>query len=163
MKPESSDSATIKIGKKNYRLFRVSGGNWAMRVKHRTVNPNGAVKVLGTSVLQVAVKNAKLYVEHLLSNDWVALDTLKVRSSAPTIGKIIDEYQKAALELELQSKTLMGGISALLRVISLARQCDKEKAKEIPVTLLNSDLIAAYWKATSTENRTTAASRLNQA
>jgi integrase len=65
--------------------------------------------------------------------------------------------------LELQPITVTGSINALLRVIALARCCDKEKAKETPVTLLNSDLIASYWKVTATENRTTTASRLNQA
>ncbi len=165
--PDTQDpqaTTTIEFRGKKYRIFRPKpNGNWAIRVRHSSLNPNAAIKRLGTSVQNVAIKNAKLYLERLLSNDWAALNALKSRSSAPTIGEIIDEYRRACSELELQSVTINGGINALLRVICLARQCDKEKAKETLVTLLNSDLIAAYWKATGTENRNTAASRLNQA
>ncbi len=58
---------------------------------------------------------------------------------------------------------MTSSVNALLNVICLAKNCDKEKARELPITLMNADLIAAYWKAASSENRTTAASRLNKA
>ncbi len=163
MTPLTSDRIAITVLGKNYRLFRVAGGKWAIRVKHRDMNPHGAVKVLGTSVPQIAIKNAKLYLEKLQSNDWSAMEAMKARSMALTVGEIIDEYRKATAELELQPITVTGSINTLLRVITLARYCDKEKAKETPLTLLNSDLIASYWKVTAAENRTTTASRLNQA
>jgi len=161
--PSPHDTVTFQFQNKSYRIFRTSGGTWAIRVRHAALNPNAAIKRLGTPIQAVAIKNAKLYLERLFSNDWVALDILKVRSSSPTIGKIIDEYREAASELELQPITVMVSINALLRVIVLARCCDKEKAKTFPITILNADLITAYWKATVSENRNTSASRLNQA
>ena len=161
--PSSKDTVTFQFQGKSYRIFRTSSGTWAVRVRHSVLNPNAAIKRLSTSIQAVALKNAKLYLEHLLSNDWAALDTLKGRSSAPTVGEIIEEYRRAVSELELQSITVRGSINALLPVVSIARHCDKEKARETSITLLNSDLIAAYWKITATEKRNTTASRLNQA
>ncbi len=106
----------------------------------------------------MAIKNATLYLEKLRSNERSVTE-----KGLPTVGEIVDEYRKAVTELELQPISVTSSINALLNVISLARNCDKEKARELPITLLNSDLIAAYWKAATSENRTTAASRLNKA
>lgn len=88
------DVHTFKHRGREYRIYKWRGqAKYYTRVQHQLGNPKGTPKCLDTTLADVAISNARIYVDALNEQDWGKLDKLRMKSPYCTVGEILERYE----------------------------------------------------------------------
>jgi len=133
-KPEKKNQY-VQVDGKNY-LLTMRNGKWCVRFERKGKSIR---RSLETTILSVARERAKLKVREIISGNWVADETRKLRSRMATIGELVTAYRANA---RLRPKTVRANANALLTVVSDGAGI--EDAESQPASVLTAKLVHAF-------------------
>lgn len=132
---------------REYRIFKWRGqAKYYVRIQHKTGNPKGTAKCLDTTDADVAISNAKIYIDAMNERDWGKLDRLRMKSPYCTCGDLADRYEERCKN---GGRSVRNAALAFLTVVAegngwAGADAPRERAREARASVINRATMLAF-------------------